>query len=57
MAVDRICYDIVLAKRIEEGIQKEEKAGSRAFMDLAQELKLGVADKDRIELIEINRQV
>lgn len=57
VAVDRICYDIVLAKRIEEGIQKEEKAGSRAFMDLAQELKLGVADKERIELIEINRQV
>lgn len=57
VAVDRMCYDIVLAKRIEEGIQEEEKAGSRAFMDLAQEFKLGIADKDKIELIEVNMQV
>lgn len=56
VAVDRICYDIVLAKRIEEGIQKEEKAGSRAFMDMAQELKLGIADKEKIEVIEVNMQ-
>lgn len=56
VAVDRMCYDIVLAKRIEEGIQEEEKAGSRAFMDLAQEFKLGIADKDKIELIEVNMQ-
>lgn len=56
VATDRICYDIVLAKRIEEGIQEGEKAGSRAFMETAQELKLGVADKDKIELKEINLQ-
>ncbi|MBC8600395.1 DUF362 domain-containing protein [Parabacteroides acidifaciens] len=56
VATDRICYDIVLAKRIEEGIQDGEKAGSRAFMETAQELKLGVADKDKIELKEINLQ-
>jgi len=52
VAVDRIAYDIILAKRIEEGIQKEERAGSRAFMDMAQDLKLGVADRDKIELKE-----
>ena len=56
VATDCICYDIVLAKRIEEGIQDGEKAGSRAFMETAQELKLGVADKDKIELKEINLQ-
>ena len=56
MAVDRISYDIVIAKRIEEGLQEEEKAGARTFMDMAQEFQLGVADKDKIELIETTLQ-
>lgn len=53
VAVDRIGYDIVIAKRIEEGIQKEEKVSGRTFMQLAQDLKLGIADKSKIDLIEI----
>ncbi|MCD8270784.1 MAG: DUF362 domain-containing protein [Parabacteroides sp.] len=56
VAVDRIGYDMVIAKRIEEGVQEEEKAGARGFMEMAQEFKLGIADKDKIELIEINLQ-
>lgn len=56
VAVDCIGFEIIQAKRIEEGIQKEEKAGSRSFMELAQNLKLGVADRSRIELQEINMQ-
>ncbi|MBS1322016.1 MAG: DUF362 domain-containing protein, partial [Parabacteroides sp.] len=56
VAVDRIGYDMVIAKRIEEGVQEEEKAGARAFMDMAQEFKLGVADKEKIELVEIDLQ-
>ncbi len=53
VAVDRICYDIVMAKRMEEAVQSEEKKADRRFMELAGELQLGVADKDRIELIEL----
>ena len=53
VAIDRIGYEIVLAKRIEEGRQKEERAGSTKFMELAQELQLGIADRNRIELIEV----
>ena len=53
VAVDRIGYEIVLDKRIEEGIQKEERPGANAFMELAQELQLGVADRTKIELIEV----
>ena len=56
VAVDRISYDIVIAKRIEEGLQEEEKAGARTFMDMAQEFQLGIADKDKIELIETTLQ-
>ena len=54
VAVDRIGYDMVLAKRIEEDIQQEERAGSRTFMELAQDLHLGVADRDKIDLVLIN---
>jgi len=53
VAVDRIGYDIVIAKRIEEGRQKEERPGATRFLELAQELQLGVADKNKIELIEV----
>lgn len=54
VALDSVCFDVILAKRIEEGIQKEERPGSRLFMELAQELKLGVADREKIDLREIN---
>lgn len=54
VAVDRIAFDVVTAKRMEEGIQTEEKAAGRKYMDIAQELQLGIADKDKIELNEIH---
>lgn len=50
VAVDRIGYDIIYKKRIEEKIQKEESPKGRAFMELAQKLKLGVADIEKITL-------
>ena len=53
VAVDRIGYEIVIARRIEEGRQTEERPGSTKFMELAQELQLGVADRNRIELIVV----
>lgn len=53
VAVDRVAFDIVTRKRIEEGIQTEEKAVGRTYMNIAEELKLGIADIDRIELHEI----
>ena len=53
VAVDRIGYEIVIAKRIEEGRQTEERAGATKFMELAQELQLGVADRNKIELMEV----
>lgn len=53
VAVDRICYDIIIAKRIEEGVQAEERKAGRRFMELAEELKLGVAGKENIDLKEI----
>ena len=45
---------MVLDKRIKEGVQQKEKEGSRAFMDIAQKLNLGIADKANIKLEEIN---
>jgi len=56
VAVDRICFDIVLKKRISEGIQKKEREGARTFLNLAQKINLGVADIDKISLKEITLQ-
>jgi len=54
VAVDRIGLDIVTKKRIAEGIQKEEIPSSGRFLELAQDLKLGIGDRTKIELIEHN---
>jgi uncharacterized protein (DUF362 family) len=48
VAIDRVGYDIILKKRIEEGIQKEESSRGKKYMQLAADLKLGVADLDKI---------
>lgn len=53
VAVDRIGYDIILEKRIKEGIQKEDSIKGRLFMDLAAKLELGEADIDMIDLRKI----
>lgn len=54
VAVDRVGHDIVIKKRVDEEIQKEDKPTSLRFMQLAEELKLGVADINKIDLKEIN---
>jgi len=54
VAVDRAGYDIVIAKRIEEGVQEEELPRGRRFMELAEGLGLGVADPEKINVEEIN---
>lgn len=53
VAVDRIGYDIVIAKRIEEGVQEKESPRGRKFMELAEKLELGVANPEKIEKIEM----
>jgi uncharacterized protein (DUF362 family) len=53
VAVDRIGYDIVLAKRIAEGLQKEGAATALDFMLQAEKLSLGIADRTKIDLREV----
>lgn len=53
VALDRIGYEIVLKKRIEEKIQKEDSPRARKFMDLAGDLGLGVSDLGKINLMEV----
>ena len=52
VAVDRIGYDIVLAKRIEEGIQEKENPVGPKFINLAEKLELGVGKAENIKLVE-----
>lgn len=53
VAVDRVGYDIILRKRLEEKIQKEESPKGRRFIDLAVDMKLGVGDLSNIALERI----
>jgi uncharacterized protein (DUF362 family) len=53
VAVDRVGYEIILKKRIEEKIQKEENPKGRVFLELAEKLGLGVADPSKIERSEV----
>jgi hypothetical protein len=53
VAVDRIGYDIILKKRLAEKIQKEESPKGRKFLELAQNLELGIADIDKIKLKKV----
>ncbi len=53
VAVDRIGYDIVLAKRIAEGLQKEGSPVALDFMIQAEKLGLGIADRTKIDMKEV----
>ena len=54
VAVDRIGYDIILKKRIEEGIQDEDSPTGKLFLEMASKLKLGESDINKIELKKID---
>lgn len=53
VAVDRVGHDVIIAKRIEEGIQKVDRPEASRFIDMAEELKLGVGKRENIDLKEI----
>ena len=50
VAVDRVGYDIVIKKRIEEKVQKEDSPRGRTFLALAEKMGLGTADPEKIAL-------
>jgi len=54
VAVDRIGYGIVIAKRMEEGVQEKESPVGIKFMQLAEKLDLGIAGREKINLVELN---
>lgn len=49
VAVDRAGYEIVLQKRLAEGVQKQESEKGRKFMALAHDLQLGENDIEKID--------
>lgn len=52
VAMDRIAHEIVVEKRIEEGIQKADNPNASKFLDMAADLKLGVSKREDINLVE-----
>lgn len=53
VAVDRVGYEIVLAKRLAEGVQKKESPRGAAFLTMAESYGLGVADPARITRVDV----
>ena len=54
VATDRVGYEIVLKKRLEEKMQTEEEPQGRFFMDLAKKNKLGESSLKKIDLNHLN---
>ena len=54
VAVDRVGYEIVLKKRIEEGLLEKENPRSRTFMDMAAEMELGESNLEKISWKKFN---
>lgn len=54
VAVDRVGYDIVLAKRIEMEVQKEGSPRGTGFMEMAAGYQLGIADPARISHVKVD---
>jgi uncharacterized protein (DUF362 family) len=52
VAVDRVGYDIVIKKRIEMGIQKEDTGSGLVTLKMANEMRLGEYETGKIELIK-----
>lgn len=50
VAMDRIAYDIIAVKRIEEGLLKSPAPESLTFLKMSESLGLGISDKSKIEL-------
>ena len=54
VSVDRIGHDVIIAKRVSEGIQKIDRPEASKFIALAEELGLGIGRREDIELLEVN---
>lgn len=54
VAVDAVAHDIVVKERMERGVQQVDARGRSAFLELAAGLGLGVAEREKIELIPIS---
>ena len=52
VAMDRIAHEIVVKKRIEEGVQESDNPAASRFLDLAADLNLGISDREKIELVK-----
>lgn len=57
VALDRIAYDLVAEKRIAEGLQKAATPQVLTFLAMAEALKLGVSDREKIELLTTDMSV
>ena len=46
-------HDVIIAKRVSEGIQKIDRPEASRFIDLAEELGLGKGKRENIEILDV----
>jgi len=54
VAVDAVGYEFILKERIKRGIQQLENKKARDFLKIAGELRLGVPQRDKLKVKELN---
>lgn len=54
VAMDAVGHEFIVAERMKRGIQQLDDKKRRSYLDLAAELGLGVADRGKIKLKEVN---
>ncbi len=54
VAVDRVGYDIVIAKRIEMKVQEQDTERGKSAMRLASSLGLGESEIEKIDVKNVN---
>ncbi len=52
VAVDAVAHDTIVKERMARGVQQVDAKGRSAFLDLAAGLGLGIADREKIEIVE-----
>jgi len=54
VAVDAVAHDIIVKERMARGTQQVDAGGRSGFLELAEGLGLGVADRGKIKIADVN---
>jgi uncharacterized Fe-S center protein len=53
VAVDAVAHDMIVKERMARGTQQVDARGRSAFLNIAEGLGLGIADRGKIEIADV----